>query len=46
MQDGDDLNEITADPIGYDIGCARDDEFACAGHATRVGRAPEIPPCF
>ena len=35
MQYRDDLNNVTSDPIGYNVRCTRDDEFAGAGHATR-----------
>ena len=35
VQYGDDLNNVIFDPIGYDIRRVGDDEFACAGRATR-----------
>ena len=35
VQYGDDLNDVAFDPIGYNMRCAGDDEFACAGDATR-----------
>src|SRR5262249_7136144 len=35
MQYGDDLNDVTLEPVGYDVRCAGDDKFACVGDATR-----------
>jgi hypothetical protein len=39
VQYRDDLNDVAVHPIGYYIGCARDDEFACVGHATRAAKS-------